>query len=547
MEVTEILQKHVMNEGQRKLLELLKRFDASCRENGITYYLGGGTALGAIRHGGFLPWDDDVDLYITRKEYNKLLAARENIFTDDFILVVAREYKYYGNVLTRMVDTHSTAITKARIVDGTPKGQFLEFFIMDPIPRDPEERQLWLTKHWIYTELLAPTYVVANERIYPWIDEELYRKYRQRYEQEGRDAVLDELEQELFTIPEEEADQYCSAWGLRNLFYDIDWYGTPRYVPFQDTVLPVPSKAENVLRFDYGDSWMYIPEGQDQVTHSLTSSMTIPYKYFTEDYLQYLDPEEVRKIYPPRADAQVEVFFKKMATNKRIQVLKQAAVAASLRYNAKNIDLEKAVEDKDYEGLRSFYTAWYDNQLYAAFWKWTTYLDIGDGHLFYALLPLLMSGDFSKVLKITTWRKNADPLPLSERLDKLVRLADAVRQVYIAIDNKQPEEARRQLAIAKALPFAEDQYDCRYLSIVLDGAETDTPEKAKDVYERATAMEQAYPGKGEILVLMADACYALGDSEKAEELYVRAFEGTRHGIIRMHIQEVLGKIEEAKQ
>ena len=42
MEVTEILQKHVMNEGQRKLLELLKRFDASCRENGITYYLGGG-------------------------------------------------------------------------------------------------------------------------------------------------------------------------------------------------------------------------------------------------------------------------------------------------------------------------------------------------------------------------------------------------------------------------------------------------------------------------------------------------------------------------
>ena len=206
MEVSEILQKHVMNEGQRKLLDLLKQFDASCRENGITYYLGGGTALGAIRHGGFLPWDDDVDLYITRKEYNKLLAARDNIFTDDFILVVAREYKYYGNVLTRMVDTHSTAITKARIVDGTPKGQFLEFFIMDPMPRDPEERHLWLTKHWIYTELLAPTYVVANERIYPWINEELYREYRQRYEEEGRDAVLDELEQELFTIPEEEAD-----------------------------------------------------------------------------------------------------------------------------------------------------------------------------------------------------------------------------------------------------------------------------------------------------------------------------------------------------
>ena len=138
-------------------------------------------------------------------------------------------------------------------------------------------------------------------------------------------------------------------------------------------------------------------------------------------------------------------------------------------------------------------------------------------------------------------------MPFEERLGKLVQLAEAVRNVYIAIDNNEPEEARRQLAIAKSLPFAEDQYDCRYLSIVLDKEDADTPQKAQAVYDRAAAMEQEYPGKGEILCQMADACYALGDTDKAEELYVRAFEGTRHGIIRMHIQEVLGKIEEAKQ
>lgn len=138
-------------------------------------------------------------------------------------------------------------------------------------------------------------------------------------------------------------------------------------------------------------------------------------------------------------------------------------------------------------------------------------------------------------------------MPLEERLDKLVKLADAVRNVYIAIDNKDLDEARRQLAFAKTLPFAEDQYDCRYLSIVLDKEDADTPEKAKAVYERAAALEAEFPGKGEILCQMADVCYAAGETDKAEELYVRAFEGTRHGIIRMHIQDVLGEIEEAKQ
>ena len=63
-----------MNERQSHLLRLLKEIDSFCREHDITYYCAAGTVLGAIRHGGFIPWDDDIDVYMLRSDYDKLIA-----------------------------------------------------------------------------------------------------------------------------------------------------------------------------------------------------------------------------------------------------------------------------------------------------------------------------------------------------------------------------------------------------------------------------------------------------------------------------------------
>ena len=53
---------------QNKILEVMKFIDRVCRTNGIVYYIMGGTALGAVRHGGFIPWDDDLDIFMTPEE-----------------------------------------------------------------------------------------------------------------------------------------------------------------------------------------------------------------------------------------------------------------------------------------------------------------------------------------------------------------------------------------------------------------------------------------------------------------------------------------------
>ena len=63
---------------QQKLLQMMKEIDQVCRENDIHYSLGGGTAIGAIRHRGFIPWDDDIDLYMTRDNWEKFKQAERD-------------------------------------------------------------------------------------------------------------------------------------------------------------------------------------------------------------------------------------------------------------------------------------------------------------------------------------------------------------------------------------------------------------------------------------------------------------------------------------
>ena len=68
------------------LLEMLDVVDKICRENGISYFLDSGTALGAIRHGGFIPWDDDVDIGMLREDYDRFLSIAPKYLPPDLIL-----------------------------------------------------------------------------------------------------------------------------------------------------------------------------------------------------------------------------------------------------------------------------------------------------------------------------------------------------------------------------------------------------------------------------------------------------------------------------
>ena len=541
MEISEVLKSHEMDEGQKRLLDLMKHFDSLCQKYGIHYFLGGGSALGAVRHRGFLPWDDDVDLYIPRKEYEKIYKLRDEFFSEDFVLVCNEEFETYRNTLVRCIDTNSTAITKARIVDDAPKGQFIELFILDPMPRDAQEQNMWLKKHWIYSELLCSTFRVANERISDWLDWDLYNEYRLRYEKEGRQKILKELHDELFSVDEETADEYCLRWGLRNIIYDIDWFSEQRYVPFEETKLPVAFGVENVLRVDYGDTWMYIPVQDEKIVHTITSSMTIPYRRFMDDYLQFFNPKEVLESYTPRKDASVKWFETKYNCMLKAQELKQLAISVEM----KSISTEQArtlLTEKKYDDVQKMYENWYNEQVSEAFWQYRKYLNIGDDNLFCALMPYLKQGRYSLVSKIINWRKKSRG-SLSKELTKMEIYVKQIRKAYQNAELKQWNEMKRNMPDERIM---ENQYDYEYLHLLSDVKNSDGSD-VSSLLEKEKWLENIFPENGELLSLKGDIKHLASQNDEATQLWLSAFENTRNGLVRLHIKDMMNKMGVAQK
>ena len=96
-----IVNKQTVRDVQNKILEVMKFVDKVCRDNNIVYFIMGGTALGAIRHGGFIPWDDDLDIFMTPSEYEKFRKAFNQLSPTGFVIQEWRsipDYLEYAKV-----------------------------------------------------------------------------------------------------------------------------------------------------------------------------------------------------------------------------------------------------------------------------------------------------------------------------------------------------------------------------------------------------------------------------------------------------------------
>jgi len=113
----------VLRNIQLNLLDILVEFDRVCRKNGIRYWLDSGTLLGAMRHGGFIPWDDDLDICILRKDYRKLIRILDNNLEYPFKLNELRKSNgrdAVNHVPISRVINRSFLVSRKKDKDGNP-------------------------------------------------------------------------------------------------------------------------------------------------------------------------------------------------------------------------------------------------------------------------------------------------------------------------------------------------------------------------------------------------------------------------------------------
>lgn len=130
-----------LEEQKKVLLDILIEFDRVCKENDIKYSLAYGTLLGAVRHHGFIPWDDDIDVLVTREEYNKIKSLMNEKMSVDYAFVCVENTKGFSAPLAKIIDKKTVLKQLGHYSDKIELGVYIDIFLLDFIPDDPKERK----------------------------------------------------------------------------------------------------------------------------------------------------------------------------------------------------------------------------------------------------------------------------------------------------------------------------------------------------------------------------------------------------------------------
>lgn len=534
-----------MNKAQERLFNLLIEIDDLCSQHNIDYCLAGGSALGAIRNQCFLPWDDDIDLYITRDNWNKLfevVSKNPELLPKNRDLVCIENSKYYRNPIARYIDTSTTNIFLSQSVSANTCGTQIEFFILDPIPKIEEGQEEHLKKLRAFLEIITPSFL--TERNIPLKNyaehKDLVLKYYEKIDKEGHEKVFRQLYDELFTYPLEKADTFCMRWGKRTLMHKTNFYEGKRFEELEGRKFPVAYQLEHMLRVDYGDTWMYIPESSGQLSHTpLIKNMNRPFKDYTDIYVPQIDRDELIHNYEiiKRVNLQNQIPKTKIEIEKT--KMKGVLVKKEIheKMNINNYNFKEIFENKEFEKLNDLFNNFYSIQLSKISMVHNILIDI-DLELFkIAIENKLKQGMYYSAINIIKILENNRIF--DEDLKNLKENCNYCKDLSINIyDNKDVERVEKILQESnETCETLIDTYRAK-LWLNINKAK-DSKDLEKIIVDGNNFLEEC-PNDGELMAYIAEAHYQLGEQEKAYEMYNQAVQNTRNGFVWQYAKKHSG-------
>lgn len=258
---------------QACLLSILKAISAVCEAHHLTCYLLAGSCLGAVRHQGFIPWDDDADVGLPRPDYDILIAHANEWLPEGYELVSGDKNPYYPYPFARIQDSRTTYILRRSFdfVGGLP----VDVYPLDGMT-DNKWKRKWhylrfsLTKKLLYFCLVDPCkhghglhYLLAKTVRAIWGAETLHRK-------------LDHIQREF--------DYESASWVVDHDYKPSkgilpkEVFGTPNKVQFEDIQLTTVSQPECYLRHLYGN-YMELPKSLPPQNFRFLD-LTLPYRNY---------------------------------------------------------------------------------------------------------------------------------------------------------------------------------------------------------------------------------------------------------------------------
>lgn len=263
------------------LLDLMLEFDEVCKKNGLTYFLEAGSLLGAVRHRGFIPWDDDVDVLMPRKDYQRFVELSHE-FTAPYFLQTPYTDNGYFYSFAKIRNSNTTGLTQMFAYQGFNNGMWLSVFPLDNWDEVGGEERYATIKS---LNMDNSTYMRISNPFLSEKDRERVKNYSGR---NPFDTIkeLDRIAQECndhstkyMTVGSSAVISYSrKLWYADDFSSALDW-------DFEDFKFPIPVGYERFLRIMYGDYMKLPPVEQRGLHHGNTIfNADIPYKEYMESY-----------------------------------------------------------------------------------------------------------------------------------------------------------------------------------------------------------------------------------------------------------------------
>ena len=241
--------------------DMLCEFDRICKKHDIPYYISDGTALGAVRHGGFIPWDDDIDVSVIREDYDRVLRAVAEDLDPKYFLQTQQTDPEYPLTFAK-IRANGTAFIERSIANvRMHHGIYIDIFPIDAMPKTEGGRRrqmMWFRMYWGLIKKREPKNPLK------------VLLYKLLYATVGRERLIRFAERQYHKYPIEKTLYRGNIAGdhpYRAVIKTVpkEWFGSFTEMPFEGKNFPVLLEYDRYLTMMYGD-YMQLPPEEKRVT-----------------------------------------------------------------------------------------------------------------------------------------------------------------------------------------------------------------------------------------------------------------------------------------
>lgn len=253
------------------LLQTFKAFDSFCKENDIQYCAAGGTMIGAVRHQGFIPWDDDIDVYMKRPDYDKFISLKNQLNGTAYEIIDPSNEGYYC-AMAKFSHRYST-IWEFRSIPFV-FGAYVDVFVLDYERATYEEV---VNKRMNFAKKVNLFYICSNNHSFQEIGDSIsqgaIRKsiwyiFQKLFLNKYHSVLRKQINKHSDLRQGEWLIAYTGTSSEKDVFHS-EWFDFTISFPFEDTYIGVPSGYDQFLTAMFGDYMSLPPKEEQQSHHSL--------------------------------------------------------------------------------------------------------------------------------------------------------------------------------------------------------------------------------------------------------------------------------------